>query len=103
MGFSGQLRNSVENALSSLESVQLEEALESAARLREEQDPFRRLPELGRYDGGNAGPAVRRFVPAIRELLDQLEAEVAGRIRNIDQDAKDLQNLSPISVCHCDK
>ena len=92
VGFSGQLRNSVENALSSLESVQLEEALESAARLREEQDPLRRLPELGRYDGGNAGPAVRRFVPAIRELLDQLEAEVAGRIQNIDQDAKDLQN-----------
>ena len=91
VGFGGQLKSSVENALADLERVQLEDALRTASRLRNQTDPVRLLRELGRDRGGNARDAVKRFLPAVRTLLDQLDAEVSNRISNIDQSAKDLQ------------
>ena len=91
VGFGSQLKSSVENALAELERVQLEDALRTAYRLRNQTDPLRLLRELGRDRGGNARAAVKRFLPAVRNLLDQLDAEVSNRISNIDQSAKDLQ------------
>ena len=92
VGFgSRQLKSSVENALADLERVQLEGALRTASRLRNQTDPVRLLRELGRDRGGNARAAVKQFLPAVRDLLDQLDAAVSNRIGNIDQSAKDLQ------------
>ena len=91
VGFGSQLKSSVENALADLERIQLEDALRTASRLRNQTDPVRLLRELGRDRGGNARAAVKRFLPAVRNLLDQLDAAVSNRIGNIDQNAKDLQ------------
>ena len=92
VGFGSQLlQSSVENALADLERVQLEGALRDASRLRNQTDPVRLLRELGRDRGGNARAAVKQFLPAVRNLLDQLDAAVSNRIGNIDQSAKDLQ------------
>ena len=92
VGFGSQLlQSSVENALADLERVQLEDALRVASRHRNQTDPVRLLRELGRDHGGNARAAVKRFLPAVRNLLDQLDAAVSNRIGNIDQNAKDLQ------------
>ena len=91
VGFSPRVRNSIESALVDLEGVQLDDALRFAATLQENEEPVVQLPELGRNRGGNARVAVRKFLPAVHELLSQLEASVASRMAQFDQSGKDLQ------------
>ena len=91
IGFTSRVRDSISSALSDLESVQLDDALRTAAALRDAEEPVKRLPELGLNRGSNARAAVRIFLPAVHGLLNELEASVASRIANIDQGHKDLQ------------
>ena len=90
VGFNIQLKNSVEEALSELETVQLEDALAKATKLRIKEEPLQQLSNLGSDQIGDARSTVKRLLPVMQTLLNQLEAEVSNRIRNIGQDAKDL-------------
>lgn len=91
IGFNNELRDSVASALSEFEAVDLKGALKSAAKLRRSKNPLKHLHEMGSCDLGDTSTAVKTFLPVIRDLLEQLEAEVSNRTRNINQDVKDLQ------------
>jgi phosphoglycolate phosphatase-like HAD superfamily hydrolase len=72
-------------AVSALEKVQLDDALKAATDLKQEQNPERKLDVLGRERGSNAMSAAGEFLPAIRELLDDLEAAIENLNANRGQ------------------
>jgi len=89
--FSPRIKGMIEEAVVGLEGVQLDAALQEAERLRGATNPLLHLPELGRDRGGNAVAAVTQFLPAIHNLLDELEASVSNRMELRGQGAKDIQ------------
>ena len=91
VGFGSRSRLNIEAALLEVEGVQLDDALRGASILLEESKPVRRLPELGQNRGGNTRSVVRKFLPAVRDFLSELDAATANHIENLDQSGKDIQ------------
>ncbi|MFC1900367.1 hypothetical protein ACFLYN_02120, partial [Chloroflexota bacterium] len=89
--FSPSVKTTIEEAVESLESVQLDAALSEATRLQGATDPLPHLHELGRNRGAGAMAAVAQFLPAINNLLAELEASIESRIELRGQGAKDIQ------------
>ena len=85
IGFSARAMSSMDSALSSLETVQLDEAVKVASSFVGVEEPITKLTDLGRNRGGNSRDAVREFLPAVDELVKQLEASVEAGIANIGQ------------------
>ena len=77
--FSSSTRLPMESALAQLEGAELDKSLELAIRLQERDDPLRLLPVLGRSRGNHVGATVKRLLPSVAQLLDQLENAVANR------------------------
>ena len=80
--FSGNTKQSMDSALIELESTQLDNSLEQALRLLERDEPLKLLHNLGRRRGNHVGVAVKRLIPALAQLLNQLETEVDNRASN---------------------
>ena len=91
IGFDNRVGAAIHSSMAELETVQLDDALRSAASLRGAEEPVKELPALGRERGANAITAAARFVPAVNEFLIQIEASVANRLEHLDQGGKDLQ------------
>lgn len=89
--FDRRIREAILAALTELERIQLDDSLKTATALRQIEDPLRQLPELGRDRGANAMAAVAVFLPAIHDLLDDLEASVATRLADRGQGEMDLR------------
>ena len=77
--FSSSTRLAMESALAQLEGAELDKSLERAIRLLERDDPLRLLPALGRSRGNPVGATVKRLLPSLAQLLNQLENAVANR------------------------
>ena len=80
--FNPNTRQSMDSALIELESAQLDNSLEQALRLLERDEPLKLLHNLGRRRGNHIGVAVKRLIPALAQLLNQLETEVDNRVSN---------------------
>ena len=80
--FSSNTRQSMDSALIELESAQLDNSLERALRLLERDEPLKLLHNLGRRRGNHVGAAVKRLIPALAQLLNQLETAVDNRASN---------------------
>ena len=91
VGFNPRLRTSVVSSLAEIEAIQLDDALRVASLLRKVENPVKQVPELGRDRGSDARAAVRSFLPAVHELLNQLESSVDISIASLNQSGKDLQ------------
>ena len=77
--FSSSTRLTIESALAQLEGAELDKSLELAIRLQERDDPLKLLPALGRIRGNYVGATVKRLLPSLAQLLNQLENAVANR------------------------
>ncbi len=69
----------MESALAQLEGAELDKSLELAVRLLERDDPLKLLPMLGRNRGNHVGATVKRLLPSLAQVLNQLENAVANR------------------------
>jgi hypothetical protein len=85
-------RDAAHEAISELEKVQLDDALKAAKDLRE-SGPKRQLDTLGRERGSNAMNAATAFLPAMLDLLDDLEAALADLNANRDQGDDEIKEL----------
>ena len=80
--FSSSTRRSLDSALIELESAQLDNSLERALRLLERDEPLKLLHVLGKRPGNHVGVAAKRLLPAVAQLLNQLETSVDNRASN---------------------
>ena len=71
--------------------TRLDDSLKRAVRLLENNDPLSLLHDLGRGPGNHAGAAVKRLLPALAQLLNQLETSVANRASNSGAIAGELR------------
>ena len=71
--FSPSDRQTLETALAELDAAQLDESLKRAYRLLERDEPLRLLPVLAKGGPNFVGATVRRAMPALSRILDQLE------------------------------
>ena len=78
--FRSSTRLPMESALAQLEGAELDKSLELAIRLQERDDPLKLLPVLGRSRGNHVGATVKRLLPSLVQLLNQLENAVANRV-----------------------
>ena len=78
IAFNPTVRQTVEMALAELKASRLDSELTRARRLLETNGPLRSLSILGRGRGNQAGIAVKRLLPALTQMLDQLELSVAN-------------------------
>ena len=83
IAFNSSVRQGMEMVLADLEGSQLNDSLRRAARLLENSEPLKLLPILGKGRSNQTGEAVRKLIPALTQLLSQLEVSVANRESNI--------------------
>ena len=89
--FSSNTKQSVDSALIELESAQLDNFLGRALRLLERDEPLKLLHNLGRRRGNHVGGAVKRLIPALAQLLNQLETAVDNKTSNSGIIVSELQ------------
>ena len=78
--FSNSTRLPMESALASnWKRAELDKSLQLAIRLQERNDPLKLLPALGRSRGNHVGATVKRLLPSLAQLLNQLENAIANR------------------------
>ena len=80
MAFSPITKQSIETALAELEAIQLDSSLKRSTKLLESGDALKLLHVLGRGRGNHVGAAAKRLLPALVQLLDQLENAVATKV-----------------------
>jgi uncharacterized protein Yka (UPF0111/DUF47 family) len=83
----------VVETLEELERVQLDDALKAATDLKQGEEIGRKLDSLGRERGSNAMSAATAFLPAIRELMEDLEASVENLVADRGQGENEIQQL----------
>ncbi len=94
MAFNPTLKPSIESALAELESAQLDESLRRSIKLLEVGDPLKLFPVLAKGPGNHVSLAAKRLLPAVVQLLNQLETSVDNRASSsgiIESELRDNQ------------
>ena len=79
MAFSPTTKQSIESALAELKVTQLDDSLKRSTRLLENGDALKLVPVLGRGRGNHVSVAAKRLLPALAQLLNQLENAVSNK------------------------
>ena len=96
VGFSRSTKSAFEGALERINTVQLDEGISVANDLRESSDPLQNLGVLGLSRGSNAIMAVEDFLPAVRALVEEVNAWNSGRTATQGEDQREFIEQSQL-------
>lgn len=91
IGFRRQAGEAIESVLTDLETVYIDDAIRSATILLEAKNPIGELAELGRDPDDNTIATVRKFLPAARDFLDEIESSLQPRLDRLSDGERALQ------------